>query len=190
MSRKRDLASQFIAFRDGSPSAFAYFFRHYNVRIYYYLLRKVKNVPAAQELTENAFLALFANHSKIESANHLLAFLYYFARHCSARFLQGQPCTEENGDWRVPPASEILGILEDVEVIQNESQTMIQAEIQRLSRQRKKVVEMKFYLQLNVNTIAQNLGISPQTVRNHLSQSMLRLKNRLGEGFNNGLLFI
>lgn len=190
MFKGNDLSNQFNAFTNGSPSAFAYFFGHYNPRIYYYLLQMVRNGAIARELTEKAFLALFANHTRISSVDHLLAFLYHFARKCGGKYLEGLPCTEEDQNLPAPPAAEILDILQDVAVIRNESQTGIQSAIQELSQQRKKVVEMRFFLQLDVRTIAAELNISPQTVRNHLSQSMFCLRKWLGRGFDPGSLFI
>lgn len=186
MFQRNDLLHQFNSFRNGATTAFDYFFRHYHSRVYYYLLYKVKNVTIAKELTEKVFKTLFSNYEQIESVDHLLAFLYYFARKCGNRYLEGLPCTDENERLQVPPAAEILGILEDVEIIRNESQVVIQTEIQRLSRQRKKVVEMRYYLQLEVKTISEQLELSPQTVRNHLSQSMFCLRKRLGSRFDAG----
>jgi RNA polymerase sigma-70 factor (ECF subfamily) len=190
MLKWNNLPNQFKAFTKGSPEAFEYFFEHYYARVYYYLLRLVKNRPIASELTEKAFKTLFDNYRQIESINHLHAFLYYFARKCGNRWLEGLPCTDENETLHVPPAEEILGLLEEVDIVLNESQSALQSEIQRLSQQRKKVMEMKFYLQLDVRTIAAQLNLSPQTVRNHLSQSMICIKKRLGRGFDTGSLFL
>ncbi|HEY4336288.1 MAG TPA: sigma-70 family RNA polymerase sigma factor [Puia sp.] len=187
MSGKREIHHQFNAFCKGSEAAFSYFFNLYNTRIYYFVLRRVKDAAVAGSLTEQAFMTVFASYRQIETFDHLLACLYYFARKCADRHLVGNPCTEEIGQLGIPPPEDILGIFEDAEIAKNESQEAIQAEIRALSPQRRKVMELKHYHGLDVRAIALELNIVKQTVRNHLSWSKNHLRNKFGDNLE--LLF-
>ncbi|HEY4338157.1 MAG TPA: sigma-70 family RNA polymerase sigma factor [Puia sp.] len=181
MFTRSTVHNQFKAFCKGVEPAVAYFFKLYNVRIYYFLLKKVKDEALATRMTEDLFKTLFDHCGQIETVDHLLAILYYLAKKCVVRHLQGLPCMDDGRDLWIPPPEEILGIFEDPEIAANEGQHAIQAEIRALSPQRRKVVELKIFHGLDVRAIALELNIVEQTVRNHLSWSKNHLRKRFGD---------
>lgn len=181
MFQRSEIHRQFKAFSKGDEPAFAYFNKRYRVRIYYFVLPKVKDKAVAKELRDKAFEALFVNYWQIETVDHLLAFLYHFARKCSSRYLVGRPCTNDGSDWQVPPAEDLVDLLEDdPEIVLHESEAELQTRIGTLSTRRKEVVEMRLYLRMSVAAIAVELNIAKQTVRNHLSKSKSILEAELG----------
>src|SRR6267142_331541 len=104
MFNRSNIHNQFKAFRKGSESACNCFFELYEPRIYDFLLRKVRNMAVATELTEKVFTIPCVHHQRIETVAHLLAVLYHYARKCGNRCLLGIPCIDESEWQEVPPA--------------------------------------------------------------------------------------
>ena len=66
----------------------------------------------------------------------------------------------------------------ELAIVTEEAFAELEAALRLLSPQRKLVMQLRFFEGLDIRTIAQQLDIAPQTVRNHISQAIdfLRVK--------------
>lgn len=82
------------------------------------------------------------------------------------------PDPEEGGDGSLSPLGSIL---------RAEELEMLRAALRELSPQMRRCVELRLYQELRYREIAVALDISIETVKAHLHQVKLQLKNRLGD---------
>jgi DNA-directed RNA polymerase specialized sigma24 family protein len=157
------------------------------LRIYYFLLKKTCNEPAAKDLTEKAFELLYLNRRKIESLKELVGFLYHTARKCSDLYAVGRSCTA-GGSFEMPDRADLLALLYEYDIVINEMQVRGQNFIREMGEQRRAVVEMRLFLHMDIGTIAAELGVDRGIVQRHLDAAMAGLEKRLGSYYG-GFLF-
>jgi len=178
-----NLSRQLELFRNGDPEAFSFFVDQYFLRIYYFLLQKVCIRQLALDLTERAFRLLFSNRSRILTVGHLRGFLYYTARECGNLHLMGLSCIEQ-GNFEMPDSRDMLAVLDESEVILNEAEVGFYKYVQKLRPEPKNVVEMRFIIYMDIDTISIEMGISHKTVRKHISKAERWLRNHPGSGWD------
>ena len=150
-----------------------YFARHY-AGIRKYLLRMGKDLTLAEDLAQEAFIILFENKAKIANEQHLLGFLHRTARNAFIRHLRrAKACRKVGGP---PYSGDFLDVSNPGT---DEIPDALLAALECLSPRRKLIVEMRFFKECDVKTIASRLRISEQTVRNTLTQSLAFLHDEI-----------
>jgi DNA-directed RNA polymerase specialized sigma24 family protein len=178
-----NLSRQLELFRNGDPDAFLFFFEQYYLRIYYLLLKKVCTSQLAQELTKRAFHLLFSNCSRILTVDQIRGFLYHTARECASLHLKGLSCIEQ-GNFEMPDSRELLAVLDDLEVILNEAEVGFYKYVQKLKPEPKIVVEMRFFIYMDTETITVETGIDHKTVKKYISKAHRWLRNHPNGGWS------
>jgi RNA polymerase sigma-70 factor (family 1) len=151
-----------------------------------------KFVPAddAEDLIENLFLKLWNKKQVFESPAHLQAFLYHAVRNACLDFKK----SKKNNLQLHEPVSENQP-LPGVDHLQHLIQAEVLAEIYRavnnLPSQCSKVIRMGYLEGFNNAEIADELGLSEQTVKNYKGRGLTLLKDKLsGSAFTLLLLLI
>ncbi|HVU95466.1 MAG TPA: sigma-70 family RNA polymerase sigma factor [Puia sp.] len=183
MPLRYNLSRQLERFRNGDQDAFRFFVDHYRLRIFYFLLQKVCIRQLAQDLMERTFLLLFANRSSIPTVKHLRGFLYYTASECGDLHLMGRSCIEE-GNFEMPDSRELLAVLDEFDVILNEADVEFYKYVEKLSPEPKIVVEMRFFIYMDISTITAERGIDHKTVEKYISKAHRWRRNHPGGGWS------
>jgi RNA polymerase sigma factor (sigma-70 family) len=152
------------------PQAFTHLYNLYNQRIFRYALGLCRDKHLARDLTQDAFKQLWDAFGRVKDNRHAGNYLYLVVKHL---FLQH--CRKTRAGEKVilglsTLADEGLDLPEDLSVVTEEAYAALEAAIGRLSPQRRRVLELLYHEELEIETVAGRLQVSAQTVRNHKTQ--------------------
>lgn len=166
----------------GDQVAFTKLFHKYNRKLYPFLLKIVKSQELAEELVQNIFFKIWNRKEKLISVETPQAYLYRMASNLALdelkriarqeRLLKEPRVVELTNDWDNTTEETIYF---------NESKRLVDDAINALPPQRQRIFRMNKIQGLNYDEIAQELGISRNTVKNQLVAAVKHLKNHLGE---------
>jgi RNA polymerase sigma factor (sigma-70 family) len=170
---------QFGLFKEGNKEAYAYFFKRHHEGIYNYIRNMAADAEMAKDLSQDVFKRLWDLRGNIQSAQHLAAYIYVMARHLFLEHLRKLKVMSN-------AARELAYTIDMRETLNNELEIVcyrvlaeMKAAMQRLSTKRKLVLRLLYINGLDINAIALQLKLSPQTVRNHKAQATAILRERL-----------
>jgi DNA-directed RNA polymerase specialized sigma24 family protein len=176
------------AFKRGEPEAFQHYFLLHNYRIYCYLLRSTRDRSSARGLTENAFVVLHRQKDHLTDDEHLLRRLYLNARVACLLWLKGTLSAAELGAELQFYAPDDESIMDDPEVVSNETLVTLQGAMQQFPPVRRVVAELYFFSGFSAQAIAQHLGVDEKSIRELISQSLQWLDEGLKNVKTSGIL--
>ena len=176
--RSKAETSVLADFRAGKNEAFAYYHRLHYDRIFNYLSIKTQNRLLAEELVQEAFIVLFKGRAKIKNEQHLAGFLHKSASHLLLQYLRKHKCARPT-QQSVQGLEDEIAAQEDPEALKTETLLSLEFALQDLSLHKRRIVVLYYFIGLDTRNIAMRLNISNQTVRNHLSQAISFLRNRI-----------
>ncbi|HVS95765.1 MAG TPA: sigma-70 family RNA polymerase sigma factor [Puia sp.] len=160
-----------------SRDAFASIYRRHIDGVYLCIYRLGGDRDLASDLAQEVFKSLWDYRMQLRDARHLRAYIYFVARghflsHLRSRRTAGYAKDElaflaEAGE----PSIELT-------IVTEEAFAELEAALRELSPQRRRVIQLRYFEGLDVRTIASQLKIAPQTVRNHLSQTIEFLREK------------
>src|ERR1700733_7070710 len=158
------------------PQAFTHLYHQYNQRIHRYALGLCRDKHLARDLTQDAFKQLWDAFGRMKDDRHAANYLYLVVKHL---FLQH--CRKIKAGEKVilglsTLEDEAMDLPEELSVVTEEAYAALEAAIRRLSPQRRGVLALLFHEELEVKTVAGRLHMSAQTVRNHKTQLIDRLR--------------
>lgn len=134
----------------------------------------VDDRDAAEDLVQEAFIRLARSAHRIRERDRVPAYLrsivLNLARDHNRRGLVSLR--------HQPPADPTPPSIDEAMAIREDQRTVIEALRQLPVRQRDCLV-LRYYLELGVAEIAQTLGLSPNSVKTHLSRGLRSLEQRL-----------
>jgi len=158
-----------------SETAFSHLFETYKNRIYGYILTITHSPISAEELTQEIFLKLWIIRDELINVQNLDGYIFKIARNKTLNYLrkasydekflkdlQGHMVTDENNV--------------DRQINMRQYEHLLNEAIQSLSPQRKAVYELSRHEGLTFDQIAQRLGLSRNTVRNHLVEALKKVR--------------
>lgn len=144
----------------------------------------------AEDLIENLFLKLWNKKQQFESTTHLQAFLYHAVRNACLDFKKSKKNKLELHE----PVSENQPLPGDDQLhhlIKAEVLAEIYRAVNNLPSQCSKVIRMGYLEGMNNAEIADELGLSEQTVKNYKGRGLTILKDKLsGSAFTMLLLLV
>lgn len=167
----------------GDRDAFAEIYDRYNGLLYTFTYKRLQSREDSKDLIHELFFKLWEDHPFINIKVNISAYLYgalrnnmlkLIARHKVAnRYIdsfQHYIDTDPNNDT-------------DHLVRHNELQSFIDAEIANLPARTRHVFELSRKSNLSRKDIAEELGISEETVKSHMKGALKTLKSKLGPLF-------
>ncbi|GEM_PF-903891 len=144
----------------------------YRDRIFGFALEKVRNIDMAQELASDILFEVYRSFLKHENIVNLDGYVYRIARNVWARFVHKL----ETGRQFEDISNMEIAVPEDNSEEELAMQQLLRREIGYLSQRQRTVIYMHYYDKLTVADIAKRLGISAGTVKWHLSDARVKLK--------------
>lgn len=176
------------ALKNGDSEAFDKLFAEYGKRLYFFAYGYLKSKAEAEEVVQEVFLRIWRNRQHINPELSFKAYLFKIAYHHILELFEQSirqqayrhkileeaveftDETNERLDYRI--------LLEKVESL-----------IQKLPSRQKEILLKRKKEGIAVKEIAMQLGISPKTVENHLTEAIKNLKNGLGKDEISGIMF-
>lgn len=155
-----------------------FFVRHHE-GIYNYIRNMAAGAETAKELTQDVFKRLWDLRGNINSAQHLAAYIYVMARHLFREHLRRLKVMSNAAKDLVHTTSMDVSMNKELEIVCHRVLVEVKNAVQRLSAKRKLVLRLLYIKELDIDSIAEMLKLSPQTVRNHKAQATAFLREKL-----------
>ena len=135
----------------------------------------------AEDIVAESFIKLFAKRAEFDAIDNIKAFLYVTVRNSSYTYKTTQKRHEavhtrlaaEQGEEDDPSS------VFELEMIRAQLLAEIYQEIENLPSQCRRIAKMIFWEEKSTGQIAEELNISPQTVRTQKARAIQLLKNQL-----------
>lgn len=162
----------------GNREAFTWVYREHYPALCYFVNRLVQDQSAAEDVVDELFANLYRHQSGFSDEEHLKAYLYRSAHHASLNHLRSiGNARKRESDYL--QSSDAWNESVQHEIIRAESYNEIYQAILSLPPQCSKVIQAAYLQGLKNSEIAEQLGISEQTVKNHKQHGMKLLRSRI-----------
>lgn len=179
MNNARDKKDWFIEFKAGNNLAFKFYFDEYKQLIFYNSYRIVNNIAAAEDIASDTFKKLWENREKIETEDHIGAFLRRVSRNFSLNFIK-------HSALKMNVEEELRYLNEDLDsadlandLIADEATKRIYQAIESLPGQCKAIFKLLYFEQASTKEAALKLGLTERNVLNQKARAIQLLRGIL-----------
>jgi len=170
----------------GDEPSFRIFFDRYKVKLYYFVLHIVKLPAETEEIVQDVFLRLWISRDVLADVNNPGTYIFVMARNRSLDHLKKAAADKQMRAVVVNFQSDKNFTEEDRAV--KETRQLLEKAIHKLPVQQQKVYRLSREAGLNRAEVAEQLNISPNTVRNHLSDALSNIRNYMQD--NDAILLL
>ncbi len=164
--------------RNGDPQAFRQFFERYYAFLLHYLERMGVSSEVAEDLVQQAFLAVWERRAQIDPNRSLRAFLFRIGHNRALNhFRDTRRLSREEELPELKDPGPGADRCTDATLLR----TRLREAIARLPERRRAVFELCFLQELTYREAAEVLGISPKTVENQMAQALRQLRAALAD---------
>lgn len=179
-----------IDLKSGSQQAFNLLFHLYERRLFAFSFKLLNSREDAEEVVQEVFFKIWKNKRLLNEDLSFKAFMFTIAKNHIYNLMSKRVSETCCKKYFTETTSHQVSTTEDA-LNFNEVNTIIQAKVNTLSAQRKKVFVMSRFEGVSNREIAVKLGISLSTVENHLNKALKALKQCLYiQDVNLFLLFV
>jgi len=170
---------QFDQFRNGDDRALNFFFTYYGPAIYRYLIWRCGNEHSAKDLAAEVFHKVWKQRLTLKNEDHLIGFLFVTAFELCISNQQADTNGRKTETGDAISLQDAQRFLQDPEVLRARILSAMNRELNNLPRQQRNVLR-KLYLEAkDVQMVAMELKIVPQTVRNTRNKAVHAMEQRL-----------
>ena len=174
-SEERSLILRLIG---GDEDAFCELYATYKNRLIYFAMRFLKSREYAEDVFQDAFTVVWQSRRFINPDASFSSYLYTIMRNRILNQLRNAANEEK---LKESILSQALDYTEDTkrEVMLNDLKFLISHALQQLTPRQREIFEMSREAQLSHKEIADKLGISVNTVQEHISTSLKLIRTYL-----------
>lgn len=174
-SEERSLILRLI---EGDEDAFCELYATYKNRLIYFAMRFLKSREYAEDVFQDAFTVVWQSRRFINPDASFSSYLYTIMRNRILNQLRNAANEEK---LKESIFSQALDYTEDTkrEVMLNDLKSLISHALQQLTPRQREIFEMSREAQLSHKEIADKLGISINTVQEHISTSLKLIRTYL-----------
>jgi len=173
--------------REGDVEAFGELFRQTQVRIYNFVLSMVANPADAADLTQQVYVAAWKGLAGLRSDEAFWVWLHRIAlnvvrdsrKKTTPEWVPLESEIGENEGGQAPVSLADEGYTPDAAVAAQDTQAWVRKAIATLPEAHRVVVTMHHLEGMEVNEIAEVLGVPPGTVLSRLARARETLRSRL-----------
>lgn len=174
-SEERSLILRLI---EGDEDAFCELYATHKNRLIYFAMRFLKSREYAEDVFQDAFTVVWQSRRFINPDASFSSYLYTIMRNRILNQLRNAANEEK---LKESILSQALDYTEDTkrEVMLNDLKSLISHALQQLTPRQREIFEMSREAQLSHKEIADKLGISVNTVQEHISTSLKLIRTYL-----------
>jgi RNA polymerase sigma factor (sigma-70 family) len=169
----------FRAFRSGDEIAFKHFYDLHLQSLYWIILGIVDEPEEAKDIVANAFIKLANDRARINDADHLQRYLFIVARNGAIDHLRKLETRRKAQLAYGQLAETVYTEPRESEIIHAQALEKISLLIQKLPPARKKIFLLFYFIDMDTRSIAKQLNLKEQTVRNQLNRAIIALRRSL-----------
>ena len=170
----------FDAIAQGSETAFESLFIQYKEKVYAAAFKWTKSAYAAEEITQDTFIALWSSRAQLSAVNDPQAYLFTIVANKVSRHLQKE--TNRNRILQLAVRNKKTFSNETEETVyENESNNFLEHAIAKLPPQKKAIYRLSRQQGKSYDEIAAHMHLSRNTVKTHLLQAMKFIREYMRE---------
>ena len=172
---------------EGDANSFEILFHKYYQELCNYSMGILGDAEKAEDVVQDAFVYLWGNRQKIDITISLKSYLYQSVRNGALKIIRTQALEQHH----MPRLTEFIEYLEKSEFSEDELLKLqkIEQAIDELPSQCKNVFLMSFMDQKSYKQISDELGVSLNTVKTHVSKAYRIIREKV-QDIKNLSLFI
>jgi len=168
----------------GDEVAFREVYDCHGEQVYQLAFRFLKDTAWSEEVVQDVFLKLWLNREGLDDQGNIWLYLYVIAKRLCLNKLREVRKSAVLLE-QLMRNMETAGSLSEEQLMADELERHAQHVISRLPKQQQLIFKLSREDGLTHNEIAQKLGLSPNTVKNHMVQALKTLKGTLQQsGYN------
>jgi len=168
----------FSQIAEGAEPAFRILFDRYKAKIYYFILGIIKSSADTEELVQDVFFRLWISRHALAEVENPSTYLFVMARNRSLDHLKKITADRRLKNELIAKGEPDVNLTEQ-EFFFRESRKILEQAVHDLPAQQQKVYRLSREAGLSREQIADQLGISPNTVKNHLADAMAALRTAM-----------
>ncbi|SHN29329.1 RNA polymerase sigma factor [Mucilaginibacter sp. OK098] len=162
---------------DGNEDVFTTVYEQYSEKVYRLAFRFLKDKALSEEVVQETFINVWLSREKLDPEGNMWLYLYVVAKRLSLNSLR-QAC--KSNDF----VENLLNFIEEQnsteeEVLARDLEQFTDKIIEKLPRQQQLVFKLSRVEGLSHKEIAEQLHISPNTVKNHMVEALKTLRSQL-----------
>ena len=176
--RSVDTAEDYLlSFQRGEEKGFDHFFHQLYPALCYFAYSITHNREASEEIASEAFIRIWKRHDQFNNANVIKAYIYQIVKNDSLKYLQAES--------RVAALADQLALASDSEqshfesIVRSEVFSELHHAISSLPHACRQIFEKLYIEGKSVNEAAEELQISPSTVRNQKVRGLEILRKKV-----------
>ena len=162
----------------GDESAFTAVYELYSEKVYRLAFRFLKDKEQSEEIVQEAFINLWLSREKLDVDGNMWLYLYVISKRLSLNALRQVGKSSILVEKLLQQVSELQNTTEE-EVLAHDLEHYAEKIIEKLPRQQQLVFKLSRVEGLSHKEIAEQLQISPNTVKNHMVEALKTLKTHL-----------
>jgi len=168
--------------KEGDMLAFDAIYEKYCKRIFAFVVRYVKSVPDAEEIVQEVFLKIWENRNKIDVYFSFESYIFTISYNSTISLLRKRVTEKKYIDYlkNLQVAENVFELTD--EVYYRELTDQIQSLLSELTPRQKEIFLLSREEGLTHDEIAKRLGISSNTVKNHIVTTLNFLRTKIDNG--------
>ncbi len=166
------------AFQQGDAQAFEVFFKAHYKPLVFFAEQLLENAGEAEDIVKDSYVKLWHKHADFDHPKSIKGFLYTTTRNACLNHLRHEK-VKDHYQREMIYLDDQRGeekILQ--QMIHSELLASIYKEIEKLPEKRRQVFRMIFFEGMKNDEIAEQLGISVFTVKEHRAKALAQLRLR------------
>ncbi|HEY6901101.1 MAG TPA: RNA polymerase sigma-70 factor [Puia sp.] len=164
----------------GDEAAFGELFRRYDRRIYPFVLRMIKSEVQAEEITHEIFIKIWKTRERLPSIDQPEAYIFTIAARHTLDQIKKR-LNENRMLQRLSTSQSPVHHDPEEMLLFKDKEALVRQAVDQLPPQQKAVYLLSRQQGLSYEEIAQELGISANTVRNHLVKALQSMRSWLDQ---------
>ncbi|SEW35984.1 RNA polymerase sigma-70 factor, ECF subfamily [Chitinophaga sp. YR573] len=164
--------------KEDNRDAFDVIYMRYWERLYFYLVKTIKNAEEAEDILQEVFVSLWKRRSDLDGIESLSAYLFSCVRYGGFRYIRNEIKKNEfRKSWNFLFHEE--DHLPEMQLAANELSRLLNKEIDNLPVKMREVFILSRKEELSYKEIAHKLNISDKTVKKQISNALKYLHLKL-----------
>ena len=154
-------------------------FARYQVRVFRFILRRVRSEAVAEELANEVFLEVWRSAAKFEGRSSLSSWMLGIAHNKAVSLLRKRRDNELDDD--AARAIEDDADNPEVTAQKTDKGALLRGCLDRLSDDHKTIVDLVYYQEMSISEVAKIVGIPENTVKTRMFYARKKLSEFLKE---------
>lgn len=179
LEKDQQVTAQLIqSLKAGNPHAFKRVFLLYEKRLYYFVYSITKSEYIAEEILQEVFIKIWTRRASLDMDRSFESFIFTMTRNLTYNYLRDASRRESirNELWSNVEAQHQWV---EADLIFEEYKDIVEDIVRTLPRQKRSIYQLSRQEGKSNSEIAEMLGISPKTVKNHLWNTMSTIRSQL-----------